>query len=159
MRLRASRTTTVKHLPELCNTSQFTAYHNVISLISGQTATPASPAAPPFYGTSAASHSWNIKTSRAAKGKGEEAEQWQEQHHMAVMRLLRNAGSVDVSTPPELSFKRADYSKCLTTYFDTFSTSVVLQFLCGAFSGPKHALKTQETLHNRQSWHDRLYTF
>lgn len=74
---------------------------------------------------------------------------------MAVMRLLRNAGSGDVGTPPELSFRCADYLKYLTTYFDTFSKFVPLQFLCGAFSGPQHALKT---LHNCQSWHNKSYT-
>lgn len=85
--------TSFKRLPELCNTSQFTAYHNVILFILAQTCDLCFTRSAAVDGTSAASHSWNIKTSRAAEGNGEEAEQWQEQDHMAVMRLLRNVGS------------------------------------------------------------------
>lgn len=65
---------------------------------------------------------------------------------MAVMRLLRNAGSGGRQRTSSVELQTY-----LTTYFDTFSKFVLLQFLCGSFSGPEHALKTQETLHNCQS--------
>lgn len=70
---------------------------------------------------------------------------------MAVMRLLRNAGSGGRQRTSSVELQTCRLFQYLATYSDTFSKFVLLQFLCGSFSGPEHALKTQETLHNCQS--------